>query len=245
MPLIEAHVCLFDLDGTLVDTGYASECAWSNLCNRYHRDPSTFMNSPRPCLTTEAIKKFFPEVANDSMAVEKLEYSIVKDYLNSVRLIPGAKRLLEDLNVNSSTHNKFVRQKWAVVTSGSPYLAHAWFRTILKDVGMPEVFVTARDVSKDKPDPEGYSKACFELCESWDFSMKIIKKVVFEDTPIRIRAGKAMGATVVAVKTTCEKAKLFEAGADYVVTDLESVSVKKNTFTSPIILQIKDPLTKE
>lgn len=167
------------------------------------------------------------------------------DYLDSVRLIPGAKKLLIDLNTNSLTKNKFIKPRWAVVTSGSPYLAHMWFRTILREVGTPEVFITASDVTKDKPDPEGYRKACFELCNLWDSSMKDAKKVVFEDSPQGIKAGKGVGATVIAVTTTFEKFKLYEAGADYVVSDLTGVHVKKNTFTGSIILDVQDPLINQ
>lgn len=245
MPFVEADVCLFDLDGTLVDTEYASECAWTKLCNRYHVDPRSILQHSRSYKTSEIIRRYFPALEGDSTAVEELEYSIASNYLDSIRLIPGAKKLLNALNTNSCTKNAFVRHKWAIVTSGSPYLAHAWFKTILKDVGMPEVFVTAQDVRKDKPDPEGYMKACRELCEGWNLSTKTVKKIVFEDSPAGIRAGKAMGAIVVAVKTRSEKVELFEAGADYVVADLESVSVKKNTYTSPLVIEIKDPLAKE
>ncbi|GAV56145.1 hypothetical protein ZYGR_0BA00510 [Zygosaccharomyces rouxii] len=246
MPTIDADVCLFDLDGTLVDTQYVSDCAWSNFCNRHKVDPSEIMNSSRFGINSDLVKKYFPtlELEGDE-AVRELEYSIAYDYLDSVRLIPGAKKLLIDLNTNSLTKNKFIKQRWAIVTSGSPYLAHMWFRTILREVGAPEVFITASDVTNDKPDPEGYRKACFEVCNLWDSSMKDAKKVVFEDSPQGVKAGRGIGATVIAVKTTFEKSKLFEAGADYVVSDLTSVHVKKNTFTSSIILDIQNPLINE
>lgn len=53
--------------------------------------------------------------------------------------------------------------------------------------------------------------------------------LVLEDSPAGIRAGKAAGCKVVAVVTTHTIEQVVEAGADWVVKDLESVKVVGKT----------------
>ena len=50
--------------------------------------------------------------------------------------------------------------------------------------------------------------------------------LVLEDAPAGVRAGKAAGFTVVALATTHAVSRLVEAGADWVVRDLESVQLR-------------------
>jgi beta-phosphoglucomutase-like phosphatase (HAD superfamily) len=52
--------------------------------------------------------------------------------------------------------------------------------------------------------------------------------VVIEDAPSGIRAGKAAGARVVALRTTASDAELQEAGADWIVDDCAELSVEIN-----------------
>lgn len=49
---------------------------------------------------------------------------------------------------------------------------------------------------------------------------------MLEDAPSGIKAGKAAGFKVIALTTTHSLEKLQEAGADWIVEDLRSVSVK-------------------
>jgi beta-phosphoglucomutase-like phosphatase (HAD superfamily) len=50
--------------------------------------------------------------------------------------------------------------------------------------------------------------------------------VVIEDAPSGIRAGKAAGARVVALRTTASDAELQGAGADWVVDDCAELFVE-------------------
>ena len=50
--------------------------------------------------------------------------------------------------------------------------------------------------------------------------------MVLEDAPSGIKAGKAAGFKVIALTSTHTLAQLREAGADWIVEDLRSVSVK-------------------
>jgi glycerol 3-phosphatase-1 len=81
--------------------------------------------------------------------------------------------------------------------------------------------VTAEDVKNGKPDP-----ACYKLGEKLlALQQPSPSIVVFEDAPAGIRSGKAAGFTVVALRTTHKTEQLVEAGADYIVQDMESVTL--------------------
>lgn len=233
MPSIDVDICLFDLDGTIVSTTVAAESAWTVLCKEHGVDPQELFKHSHGARSSEIFAKFFPNLDNtDNKGVKKLELSMARDFLDSVGLIPGSSELLLSLDksTDETTGLNFPERKWAIVTSGSPYLAFSWFDTILKHVGKPKVFITGFDVVKGKPDPEGYAKARDELCELWSLNPRQARVVVFEDAPVGIKAGKKIGATTIGITSTYPKEVLFEAGADYVVSDLTHVRVTENTY---------------
>ena len=47
--------------------------------------------------------------------------------------------------------------------------------------------------------------------------------IVIEDAPAGIRAGKAAGARVLALRTTASDAELRQAGADWIVNDCAEI----------------------
>jgi beta-phosphoglucomutase-like phosphatase (HAD superfamily) len=76
---------------------------------------------------------------------------------------------------------------------------------------MPKHLVTSTDVRRGKPDPEPY------LAGARILGLDASDCVVIEDAPAGIRAGKAAGARVLALRTTVTDAELQEAGADWIV----------------------------
>jgi glycerol 3-phosphatase-1 len=86
----------------------------------------------------------------------------------------------------------------------------------------PKNLVTAEDVPNGKPDP-----ACYKMGEKkLLLPHKEASIVVFEDAPAGVASGKAAGFTVVALYTTHSLEQLVEAGADYIVKDMQSVTLK-------------------
>lgn len=63
--------------------------------------------------------------------------------------------------------------------------------------------------------------------------------MVLEDAPAGIRAGKAAGFKVIALATTHSIEKIRGAGADWVVEDLRSVSVK-GVVDGKVQIEIRD-----
>ena len=247
---VETEVCLFDLDGTIVSTTVAAESAWTKLCNQYNVNPEDLFKVSHGSRTEEMLARFFPDLDNtDNKGVNALEKDLADNYLETVTLIPGAKDLLLALDKNTDTSkggpvnfNLQGKRKWAIVTSGTRYLAFSWFKTILKEVGKPDIFVTGEDVDVGKPDPSGYALAKEKLAAIWGYNASSTRYVVFEDAPVGIQAGKAMGAITIGIASSYPAEKLAAAGADFVVQDLTHVTVSKNTESGCITLQIKDPL---
>ena len=88
----------------------------------------------------------------------------------------------------------------------------------------PPVFITADNVKEGKPSPEGYLLGRQKL----DVLDPTHQVVVFEDAAAGVRAGKAAGATVIAVLETHSREALVAAGADYIVDGLDKVRISSD-----------------
>ncbi|KAL1604623.1 DL-glycerol-3-phosphatase [Nothophoma quercina] len=132
--------------------------------------------------------------------------------------IPGSRAMLNRLEEQSAP--------WAIVTSGTRPLVTGWL-DVMK-LAHPRNIVTAEDVPNGKPDP-----ACYKMGEK-----KLLLQeqkpsiVVFEDAPAGVRAGKTAGFIVVALHTTHSLEQLVEAGADYIVEDMRSVTLRSWDHTT-------------
>lgn len=135
-------------------------------------------------------------------------------------MIPGARNflaLLESLNA-----------KWAIVTSASRPVVQGWWQ-IFK-LAKPSAMVTAESVVNGKPDPEPYRRGLELLGLDGQSSSSVL---VLEDSPVGVKAGKAAGCLVLALATGNDVEELKEAGADWVVKDLECVKVSHDSHSEP------------
>lgn len=162
--------------------------------------------------------------------VSYIEGCIPREYGSDAIEIPGARDLLAGLEQS--------RAKWGVVTSGTRALVDGWL-DVLK-LAHPSVLVVAEDVKQGKPDPQCYllGRAQLGLEDSSSSSSSSI--VVLEDAPSGIKAGKAAGFKVIALASTHSLAQLRDAGADWIVVDLRSVSVKGVEESGRVQLEIRD-----
>jgi beta-phosphoglucomutase-like phosphatase (HAD superfamily) len=80
--------------------------------------------------------------------------------------------------------------------------------------------VTARDVPRGKPNPDPY------LMGARILGVAPAECVVIEDAPSGVRAGKAAGSRVVALRTTASDTELEEAGAEWIVDDCAELFVE-------------------
>lgn len=148
---------------------------------------------------------------NAASDINRQEGLIPKLFGKDAVEIPGARKLLDSLEA--------VNAPWAVVTSGTSALLNGWIE-VLK-IAHPPCLVVAEDVEKGKPDPSCYLLGRQRLGLSEDSQM-----IVVEDAPAGVRAGKAAGFKVIGLSTTHKISQLQEAGADWIVEDLRSVTLK-------------------
>jgi sugar-phosphatase len=199
MTSLRCRGLLFDMDGVLVDSTPAVARVWSVWARKYGLDPETVVKLAhgRPSIST--IRELLPRADHDAedREVERMEIADVKDIV----ALPGAAQLLHSLPAD----------RYAIVTSATRALAEVRLRAA--GFSIPEHLVTARDVPRGKPYPDPYLKGAQLL------GVQPAECVVVEDAPSGIRAGKAAGAPVVALRTTSSDAELEEAGANWIVNN--------------------------
>jgi sugar-phosphatase len=199
MTSIRCRGVLFDLDGVLVDSTPAVARVWAGWAHQHGFDPDEVVKKAhgRPSITT--IRELLPQAdhAAEDREVERREIADVEGVIP----LPGAIELLKALPL----------ERWAIVTSCTRALAHV--RIAAAGLPRPKHLVTATDVKHGKPDPEPYVKGAQLL------DIPANGCIVIEDAPAGIRAGKAAGARVLALRTTASDAELQQAGADWIVDD--------------------------
>lgn len=104
----------------------------------------------------------------------------------------------------------------------------------------PKNIVVAEDVEHGKPNPACYQLGQKRLNLPSDASM-----LVLEDAPAGIRAGKAAGFKVVALATTHAIDRLAEAGADWIVRDMRSVTLEGwDKSSGQVTIKIENALVR-
>ena len=199
MPGIHCRGVLFDLDGVLVDSTPAVARVWAGWAHEHGFDPGEVVRKAhgRPSITT--IRELLPNADHpaENREVERREIADIE----GVVPLPGAMELLQALPLD----------RWAIVTSCTRPLAAV--RIGAAGLPKPKHLVTSTDVQHGKPDPEPYLKGAQIL------GVPAADCLVVEDAPAGIRAGKAAGARVLALRTTASDAELQQAGADWMVDD--------------------------
>lgn len=203
---IRCRGVLFDLDGVLVDSTPAVARVWAWWAREHgFADPDEIVRQAHGKPSMATIRELLPHADHDAENRE-VEHREIED-TDGVIPLPGALELLQAIP----------QEKWAIVTSCTRRLAEV--RIAAAGLPKPKNMVTSTDIKNGKPHPEPYLKGA-----------KILRAtgaecVVIEDAPAGIRAGKAAGARVVALRTTATDAELREAGADWIVNDCAELSV--------------------
>jgi mannitol-1-/sugar-/sorbitol-6-phosphatase len=202
MTQITCHAILFDLDGVLIDSTPAVTRVWSRWAIAHGFDPVSLVRKAHARPSIETIRDFLPH-ADHAVENREVERSEMGD-LEGVVTLPGARELLAALPAD----------RWTIVTSCTRPLAEVRLRAA--GLPIPERLITCDDVTKGKPDPEPYLKGASLL------GVLARHCIVVEDVPAGIRAGKAAGARVIALRTTTSDHELKSAGTDWIVDNCKS-----------------------
>ncbi len=182
MTKFECNAVLFDLDGTLVDSGPCIERLWELWAKKNHVDVKYVLSIIHGRTVSETLKLISPYFYNQK-CIDEIKF-IAMEALSHVSPIPGAVDLFRQLPMS----------KVAIVTSGIKAVS---MRSIIgAGIPVPDVMITADDVSCGKPDPEPYLKAASRL------GVNPNKCLVFEDAYSGIRSAIAAGMPVIVVGKT-------------------------------------------
>ncbi len=194
--LLRCQAVLFDCDGVLVDSDASVLAAWTRWAHELGLEPDavTAVVHGRRSADTVAELVAAPGRAAAAELIDRFEV----DDAASVVAVDGAVALTNAV------------PRWAVVTSGHRELAVARLRAA--GIAVPEVLVTADDVDRGKPDPEGYLAAARRI------GVDPGRTVVLEDAAAGIAAARAAG-----VRAVIGIGEREDLDADVRVADLTAV----------------------
>jgi beta-phosphoglucomutase len=210
------QAALWDMDGTLVDTGELHFEAWVASCRKYGRDftrqdfADTF-GRRNPEIMRFLFGDRFSMAEMDAIATEKEELYLV-EARKGITLLPGVLALIEAfaaVGVKQAIGSSAPRKNLDVIIE---YTSIAKF--MAATVGM-------EDTQNGKPDPEVFLRGAQALGVSPE------NCVVFEDAIAGVQAAKAAGMKCVAVTFVGHHSaeKLAAAGADLIVPRLDAISL--------------------
>ena len=200
---------IFDMDGVLIANSPFYVAAWRELGTRYpalglDRFPGENTFGRR---NLDLFEMLIPDQRHRWAALgEELEAIYWERFQPHLRPIPGLDALLAEARRRGL--------KLAVATSAPPAsMARVVGGLGWLDPARFDVILTEADVTRGKPDPEIYRRACQRL------ACPPAAAVVFEDAIVGVQAARAAGATVLGLATSYPESVLVEAGAGWVMQD--------------------------
>lgn len=205
---------IFDLDGVLVDSEWASAEAWQSTLTRfgYQIDGTTFGGFVGT--TDRSLAEFFSvRVERDSAVIlATAEEEMRRMASGGLKAFPDALALLDGLSIPTAVASNSDRWRLDLVLSAAG-IRHRF-----------EISVAGDEVPLPKPAPDIYLRAAELL------SVRPTECVVIEDSPTGITAARAAGMKVVAVRRGHFPDDRL-AAADMVVDSLAD-----STLLSPVAL---------
>lgn len=197
---------LFDLDGVLVDTEGIYTEFWSDMDRRFPTGVAEFAQVIKGSTLMNILDTYFPDKSVQDRIVDMLKQH-ERDM--RYRLFDGVAELLAALRQRGF--------RMAIVTSSNRAKMKHLFAQLPELEKAMDIVITDEDISRSKPDPEGYLLAAERL------GIPAEECYIFEDSLNGLRAARAAGGVVVGVATTNPR-KVVEEMSDITVDTLADFS---------------------
>jgi beta-phosphoglucomutase len=215
--MAKGYGVVWDVDGTLVDTAELHFAAWVELAGAlgkpFSRDDffATF-GRRNPEIIHQLLGSEYDDQQVAELGDRKEEYYRAAAR-KGVELLPGARRLLENL------HTAGFRQ---AIGSSAPRRNLELILQLTRTEQFFDAIVSMEDTQRGKPDPQVFVVAAQKI------GLEPLRCLVLEDAVAGVQAAKAGGMKSIAVRFVGHHSteKLTAAGADRVVESLEEVSVE-------------------
>lgn len=202
-----ASAVLLDMDGTLVDSHAVVERLWTQWSREHGIDPAQTLSIIHGRQGQDSMALLLPNRPHEQNLAENAALLALETaQTEGVVAIRGAAELLAALAAAGVPY--------ALVTSATRELAEARMRAA--GLPMPPVVIAAADVSRSKPDPEGFLAGAAAL------GVDAARCIVVEDSANGIAAGLAAGMRVIGVGPHAA-----EAAPTWTVADARGIHVAR------------------
>ena len=200
---------LFDLDGVLIDSESIYTVFWNRMNELFPTGIDNFPYVIKGTTLPQILDRYFP----DPKVQAELRVYLKKQEAEMVyRIFPGVERFLRALKEKGIPT--------AIVTSSNDAKMKVLFDSLPGFRDYFDVVVTDTDVTRSKPDPQGYMLAAERLGVPSEHC------VVFEDSRAGLEAGRRAGGKVVAVATTLIHEDIAGCG-DIVIDSFEELTPER------------------
>ncbi len=197
---------LFDLDGVLIDSEGIYTEFWHDIDTAYPTGVADFEYVIKGNTLEAILDTYFPDAEVRRVILERL-----KEHEQSMRYVffDGVEDFLRRLKAGGIP--------MAIVTSSNRVKMRHLFESLPVLEDLIDVVITGDDVTRSKPDPQGYNMAAARL------GLDPNRCVVFEDSLAGVEAGRRAGGAVVAIATT-NPADRLRPMADMVIDNVADAS---------------------
>lgn len=196
---------LFDLDGVIIDSEREYTRIWEKIGKEFPTGIENFAYKIKGTTLEDILAKYYPDVdVRDRVRARLYEEEAAMKY----QYCAGAEALLK--------HLKAEGVPTALYTSSDSYKMSHLYRDIPEIRDYFNVIITGDNVTRSKPDPQGYLMAADAI------GVPIEDCAVVEDSLQGVKAGRKSGAFVIGVANTLP-AEVLQPYSDVIVDNLSNL----------------------